>query len=345
VTAQPQRGVDRVKTIPVPDHGQPAAAKVSADGTIHLLFDSVEGPRYVKSTDNGLTFSPAIPVVDKGSRRVGLEFSVSGLAVGQNGRIHVAMSSNSWKLKLPQKEWGYFYASLEPGAPAFAPVRNLNRKPSEGFSLAADGKGNVTACWLCDKLYANVSHDDGKTFAATVEIDPAYDPCNCCTTSSDYGADGTLAVLYREETHNERDMYLVLWNQALGQSSRNRISRTLWKIDACPMTYYAVSRNQSGFAAVWPTKDQIYFTRIDSKGNPLRPGEIQTPGRAGIRTGMLALSAPDGSTLVAWTKDSHLGWQLYDAQSQPVGSPASVRSAGNGVAGVVDKDGQFILFR
>ena len=93
------------------------------------------------------------------------------MAVGKGGRVHVAMGTNAWKLKLPQEEWGFFYASLDPGATAFSPVRNINRKPSEGFSLAADDKGNVTACWLSDKLYANVSHDNGETFAPFVEID------------------------------------------------------------------------------------------------------------------------------------------------------------------------------
>ena len=80
------------------------------------------------------------------------------------------------------------------------------------------------------------------------------------------------------------------------------------------------------------------------KGEPSRPAEIKTPGRSGMRTGMLALRAPDASTLVAWKKDDRMGWQLYDAQGKPSGSPGSAKSSGNGVAGVVDKDGHFILF-
>ncbi len=44
--------------------------------------------------------------------------------------------------------------------------------------LAADGKGNVTACRLSGKRYANVSHDAGNTFGPRVEVNPAYDPCN-----------------------------------------------------------------------------------------------------------------------------------------------------------------------
>jgi hypothetical protein len=48
---------------------------------------------------------------------------------------------------------------------------------------------------LKDKLYANVSHDYGTTFEPEVEIDPALDPCNCCTTSCVYGPDGRPADL------------------------------------------------------------------------------------------------------------------------------------------------------
>jgi hypothetical protein len=333
-----------VTTVSVPENGKPVVARADFDGTIHLLYDSAVGPKYVRSNDNGKTFGPPIPVVGEESRKAGLEFEGGDMAIGKGGLVHVALSTNAWKLKLPQEEWGFYYTSLESGSRAFAPVRNINRKPSEGFSLAADDKGNVSACWLSGKLYANVSHDDGKTFGPRMEINPGYDPCDCCTTSAVYGAGGTLAVLYREETNNERDMFLVLWAQDQGQVSRTRISSTLWKIDACPMTYYAISRNEDGFVAAWPTKGQIYFARLDGKGNILPSGEIKTPGRAGMRTGMLTLNTPEGSTLVAWRQDECVKWQLYDAKGQTSGSVGSVKSAGKGVAGVVDRSGHFILF-
>jgi hypothetical protein len=64
-----------------------------------------------------------------------------------------------------------------------------------------------------------------------------------------------------------------------------------------------------------------------------------------MRTGILALNTPDGNTLVAWKKEGQLGWQLYDAAGRPSGRPGSTTNPGKGVAGVVDKDGQFILFR
>jgi hypothetical protein len=320
-------------------------AKTDSAGTIHLLCDSKDGPKYARSSDGGVTFSAATAVVSGEKQTKGLEYSAWDMAVGKRGRVHVAMGTNAWKLKLPEEEWGYFYANLDLGSSAFSPARNINLKPSEGFSLAADAKGNVTACWLSDKLYANVSHDNGERFAPFVELNSRYNPCNCCTTSAAYGEDGRLAVLYREETNNERDMFLVLWDQGTGQMSRTRISHTLWKVDACPMTYYSVARERGGYVAVWLTMGQIYFARLDGNGDPSRQAQIKTPGRSGMRTGMLALSTPDGTTLVAWKNDDQIGWQLYGVGGQPLGQPGTAPSSGNGVAGVVDKDGRFILFR
>lgn len=338
-------GASRVETIAVPGGGKAVVARTDKAGTIHLLFDTDDGPKYARSSDGGRTFAPPIAVVGEGPRTSGLEYHAWDMAVGKGGRVHVAMGTNAWKLKLPEEEWGYFYAHLDPGATAFSPVRNINRKPSEGFSLAADDRGSVTACWLSDKLYANVSRDNGETFGANVEINPRYNPCNCCTTSAAYGEDGRLAVLYREETNNERDMYLVLWDQDRGETTRTRVGSTPWKLDGCPMTYYTVTRARDGFAAAWPTKGRIYFARLDGRGQASRGAEVETPGRSGMRTGILALSGPDGGTLVTWKLDGLMGWQLYDAEGKPSGRAGSAKSPGSGVAGVVGKDGRFILFR
>jgi len=335
----------KVDVIAAPGGGMPIVAKTDAAGTIHLVCQATQGPYYVRSTDGGKSFGQPLPIVNREAQQPGLEFTVWDMAASADGRVHVALGTNAWKLKLPKEEWGFFYARLEPAAKAFTPIANINLTPSEGFSLAVDERGNVTACWLADKLYANVSHDGGKTFEPKVEINSAYNPCNCCTTSSTYAADGRLAVLYREETNNERDMFLVLWDQASGGTSRSKISTTPWQIEACPMTYYTVVPASGGLIAAWPTKGEIFLARIDAKGTVQPPGEIKTPGQNGMRTGLIALANQSGNTLVAWKKDNQLGWQLYDAKGQPAGSPGSAKSPGSGAAGVLTKDGGFVLFR
>ena len=335
---------DRVSTARVPAGLRPIKAQAGPEGGIHVLADSDGGPKYVLSRDGGRTFSAPIAVVDAAAQRPGLKFTIMDLAVGADGRVHVAMMSNGWQLKTPKSEWGFHYASLAPGAKAFTPVRNINHTPSEGFSLTAGAGGAVTASFLSGKIYTMISHDGGATVSEPAEPDPSFNPCKCCTTSTAYGADGKVALLYREETNNDRDMWLALWDPVRGgKPVRTRISSTPWKIAACPMTYFTVVPTAKGFVAAWPTKGQVYFARLDKSGAVLPPGEIRTPGANGMRTGVQALSAADGATLIAWKNNDTLGWQLYDANGSPQGNPGSAPSAGSGAAGAVLPGGKFIL--
>ena len=336
---------NRVTTVRVPFAAEMVKAQRGTDGTIHLLFDTDAGPRYAKSQDGAVTFSVPVAIVDAAAQKPGLKFSGWDIAAGKGGRVHVALSNNAWKLKLPEEEWSLYYATLSPDAKAFSPVRNLNRKPSEGFSLAADERGAVTACFLSGKLFAMVSRDNGETFSPSEELNRAWNPCDCCTTSAAYGADGKLVLLYREETNNERDMYVALWDQSRElKPTRLRVSSTLWKIAGCPMTYFTITPTKGGYVAAWPTKGEVYFARLDKDGTVLPPGEIKTRGTSGMRMGLLALSAADGATLVAWKNDETLGWQLYDAKGRPQGEPGSATSPGKGAAGVVLPNGKFVLF-
>jgi hypothetical protein len=107
----------------------------------------------VKSVDEGRTFSEPIAIVDAASQKPGLTFQAADLAIEKGGRVYILMANNAWKLKLLEAEWGLYYTSLAPGADAFSPVRNLNRKPSEGFSLATDEHGAVTACFPFRKTF------------------------------------------------------------------------------------------------------------------------------------------------------------------------------------------------
>lgn len=335
----------RVRALRVPGALLVLKAELAADGAIHVLADSKSGPQHVVTRDVGATFSKPISVVDDAARRPGLEFGVWDAAIGKDGRVHVVLGNNAWKLKLPKEEWGCFYTSLGPGAKAFTPVRNINHKPSEGFSIAAGTAGAVCVNYLSGKLYSMLSRDGGATFSSAVEPDPAWSPCRCCTTSTAFGSDGMQALLYREETNNERDMWLALWDPAgAGKVTRTRISATPWKVAACPMTYFSVTPRADGYVAAWPTMGKVYFARLGKNGAVLAPGEILTPGTNGMRTGVLALSAPDGAALIAWKNNDTLGWQLYSADGVPQGVPGSTPSPGSGAAGVVLANGKFLLF-
>lgn len=336
----------QVAIIRTPHGGEPAEAKLGSDGKIHLLYESPsEGiPYYVNSSDGGQTFSSPVPVVHKSLRRPGLVFSGEAMTVGKGGIVFVATSTNNWKMKLPGVVEGLAFTVLIPGTGSFSPLRSLNGRPSEGFSLAADERGNVAATWLAGKLYTNLSRDEGRTFSPNAETNPSYDPCDCCTTRAVYGTDGSLAILYREETNNKRDMYLVILKKD-GEQLRTRISSTLWEINACPMTYFGLSATKNGYIAAWPTKGEIHFARMGRNGQVMPPGEIKTSGHSGMRTGLIALEAPDGKVLIAWNHQGQLSWQQYSPQGQPEDALKSIPTNGKGAAGVVTGAGKFVLFQ
>src|SRR5690348_16704314 len=75
-------GAAKVTTIAVSALGNPTVARIDTQGTIHLLCDSQDGPRYARSTDGGATFGPAIPVVVGGSQTTELEYSAWDMALG-----------------------------------------------------------------------------------------------------------------------------------------------------------------------------------------------------------------------------------------------------------------------
>ena len=110
------------------------------------------------------------------------------------------------------------------------------------------------------------------------------------------------------------------------------------------MTYYDLEPGGDGYVAAWPTKGDIYFARLDRDGKLMAPGEIKTPGHSEMRSGVVALAAPDGAALVAWKQQGRLGWQIYDAAGRPRGEPGLIASAGKGAAAVVEGQGRFLLF-
>ena len=141
-------------------------AQLGTDGPIPLL-NSSEGPLCEIDRYRGV-----VQRADFRRRYGGAETRVEirwirDLAISRGSRVYVAMGNNPWKLKLPQQA-GPSPALLQ--AMRLFPIRNLNRKPSEGFALAADGRGKVPATFLSDKLFAIASRDDGTTFTESAKL-------------------------------------------------------------------------------------------------------------------------------------------------------------------------------
>ena len=336
---------ERVKVVQIAQSGEVPDAEVGTAGDIHLAYVVGQNLYYVKSGDEGKTFSRPIRVNSEAGTVTSGKFRGPDLALGQNRQVHMIWYTTANQRKLPKDQHGVYYSQLGPAKKAFLPSRNLNHRPSDSFSLAADSRGTVAVFWTADGLYTNLSRDGGKTFPEAQLVHTKADPCECCATRAHFSSKGTLFTLYREKANNLRDMHLA--SQPLGEAGFSlwKISENPWKIEACPITGTFLSDGkEGGLVAAWETKGQIYFAHLDQSGQKRSLGEIPTPGEA-VKKYPVVLNAPDGTVLVAWKNRSQLEWQLYDAEGKPQGHLGQRTSRNpHRPAGVVTNEGNFLLF-
>ena len=331
-----------VERVAVPNGGLVPDAEVDREGIIHVAYVAGDDVFYVKSTDDGKTFSTPLRVnSDPGSSHPANMYRGPDLAVGGNGQVHVIWYNNADQRKLPKDQWGVMYSHLNTDKTAFVPARNLNHKPSDNFSLAAGNGGEVAVFWMAGGLFLNNSRDGGDTFSAPLAIANA-DTCECCASRAFFSADGALHCAYRDKAADQRDMFLLTRLQNQTAFQKEKISVAPWEIKGCPMTGTFLSGAKNGLVTAWETKGQVYYARCDASGRKTSPREIAVPTRGGKWP--VALAAPDGSVLVSWKKSTTLEWQVFGANDQPAGEmKSSPGKSPHRHAGVVTRGGKFLV--
>lgn len=328
---------ERVTVVRTPGDGEVPDAEIDANGTIHVAYVAGEDAYYVTSKTGAKAFSKPLRINSE-PRTVhpANMFRGPDLAIGQNGRLHVIWYVNAYQRKLPHDQWGVFYSHIDPGQKEFARAINLNHKPSDNYSLAANAQGNVSVIWMAEKLFVHSSKDNGETFLTAEPVGFA-DPCECCASRAAYSNNGSLLIDYREKASNIRDMFLLARAPGENGFRREKISGTPWEVTGCPMTGTFLSEQ----VVAWETKGQISYARVDPASGQLRTKEIKVAERG---KWPVALAAGDGTVLVSWKHDSKLNWQLFDRSDRPSGNPGSKQTPNSARhAGVTTIDGNFVL--
>ena len=304
-----------VRVVSVPDEGIAPDVEVGADGALHVAYVAGDDVYYATSSDGGLTFGQPLRVNSEPGTSFAGAFRGPDLTLGQNGRVHVIWYTNGYQKKLPQDEWGVGYAYLDKDSSQFTPAENLNHKPSDNYSLAADQEGRIAVAWTADGAFIQLSVDDGQTFSAPERIDQA-DPCDCCATRAYFSPQGDLYLSYRDKTDNLRDMKLLVRRHDETVFTKQSLSQTTWHIEACPMTGSFLSDTGSNLLAAWETKGAIYYGKTGYDGRLQEPGEtrVSDTGRYPV-----ILPLPGEQTVVAWKEEKSLVWRTYDAEGKPTG--------------------------
>lgn len=348
----------RVEVLRTPDGGIQPQAAVDTKGTLHLIYFKGDPGRgdifYVHSSDDGKTFSRPLRVNSQIGSAIALG-TIRGaqIAIGKNGRVHVAWNGNEIALprgpldpelpsKIPYNGTPMLYARLNDSGAAFEPQRNLMTRTfglDGGGSVAADSRGHVYVAWhgktygarageAGRQVWVARSTDDGKTFAPeTPANSEPTGACGCCGLRIFAASNGNVYLLFRSATKStHRDVYLLV-SKNTGRSFEGGIIDR-WEINACPMTSMSLTEGAGRVLAAWQTQEEVYYASIGPDRINASP-PVPAPGKGRNRKYAFAAANPHGETILVWTENTSWGnggslaWQVFDGTGQPEGERGS----------------------
>lgn len=343
----------RVELKRVPDGGIQPQVVVDSQGVVHSIYfkgDPGKGDLYyVKSADAGQTFSRPMRVNSQPGSAVATGNIRGGqIAVGKEGRVHVAWNGSNQAEPKVNNTPPMCYARMDDSGTAFEPQRNIiqnNAGLDGGGTVAADPKGNVYVTWHAPeagtkgednrRVWIARSSDEGKTF--TTEKAANSDPtgaCGCCGMGAFADSQGRLFVMYRSAYQvMNRDMYLLT---SLNQGTKftgKLVSE--WKAGQCVMSTTSFHESPAGVLATWESEGQVYCGTVAPPGSSKKATRpIAAPGGTGKRKYPVATTNADGQTILVWTegmgwqRGGTVAWQVFDKTGKPI---ASASGQANGV--------------
>ena len=358
----PTSASPRVAILATPDGGIQPQASIAPDGTLHLVYfngDPAHGDLfYTKRGPHDADFLPGIRVNSVPGSAIATG-SVRGgqIAIGRNGRIHVAWNASQPIERDGAKVTPMWYARLLDGASSFEPQQAIGSHTKYldgGGSVAADPSGRVFVVWHAAgiedgephrRLYVAMSQNDGRTFGPDEAYGVEGGACGCCGIESLVDTHGRLQLLYRAAGANvQRDaMWLTVGDNA------EPVRLQAWQLPACPMTTFAMGSRGNALVAAWETKQQIYSAILTPEGrhvSPLRP----MSGTGSRKHPSVAVNAA-GETLYAWTEGTAwarggtLAWELRDRADSQLASQSGAGAVPvwSLVAAVARPDGSFAI--
>jgi hypothetical protein len=336
----------RVTLLRTPDGGIQPQAAADAQGTVHLIYYKGESGAgdifYVQRSANAEEFSKPIQVnSQRGSAMAAGSIRGAQLAVGKNGRVHVAwdgMGKGGKKVNINGKdETPLLYTRLNDAGTAFEPERNILTYTAGldgGSSVAADLQGNVYVTWHGsapdnkDKeagraVFVARSTDEGKTFQREKPaVAKKTGACGCCGMRAFADSQGAVYILYRAATDMSERGETLLVSRKPGADFEVAFSHP-WKAMTCPMSSATLTESKGRVLAAWETGDNVFFANIDPKtmqvSRPIAP-------MAGLkRKHPVALANANSETLFVWTegtgwaKGGSVAWQIFDKDGNPAG--------------------------
>jgi hypothetical protein len=334
--------IEKVNLVRTPNNGLQPQAVMDERGTLHLIYlagdPSASDVFYVRRDAGRTGFSAPLRVNSRpGSAIATGTIRGAQIAVGKNGRVHVAWNgSNKAEPRSLNNSAPMLYARMNDAGTAFEAERNLMRFTGGldgGGSVAADKSGNVYVVWhgIAEqkgeehrRVWLARSTDEGNTFAREV---PAFSEetgaCGCCGMRAFADEGGALFLLYRTATTmTERGMFLLTSTDRGKSFTGRRVDN--WHLTTCPMSSVTVTDGKQPRAA-WENSGQVFFADLNriSTGDASDLIRTAAPGATGNRKHPAIATNARGASILVWTegtgwkKGGSLAWQVFDRNGKP----------------------------
>jgi len=352
-----------VKVVQAPARCLVPDVVMDAKGVLHMVYGLEHHAYYVRSTDNGGTFTPPVKVNSAGMVETKMGERGPKLAVGSDGAVHVVWV-DEWAPGA--KTFVRYSRSLDEGK-SFEALKTLSAMSGvDGATLTADGQDNVVAFWhvMADPkpevkaatwLHTARSTDNGATFGASAKVNITNLSglaCSMCMMRARARTDGNVYLAFRSAQDSVRDFYVLKGRITENRFTARRVNEDNWKIDYCPMCGPELTFAPSGQSrCAFMTRKKVYWAVSDADATGFRL-HVATPANEENEIYPSALANRHGDVLLLWQVGpmavkgtATVKWARYDKDGRPTGEAAVVGKsfAGTKATAFVGTDDNFYV--
>jgi hypothetical protein len=369
-----QDALPDVRIVPLPEGALVPDVMMDGTGMLHMVYGLGDDAWYVRSADNGRTFSPPVRVNTEG--KVTLKMGERGpkLALGKvgtgspNARFRISQPSihvvwaDQWS---PGVQVYPRYSRSLDGGKTFEPPRALaSLFGIDGLTVAADGEGHVVAFFHqvsppqqeipeAHRLYLARSTDNGTTFGPEerMKIQGMDDlACSMCMIRARIAADGNVCLALRVANDNIRDFFLLRSPKRANVFTPLRVNEDRWELKTCPMCGPELTLAPAGRAlCAFMSRHRVYWSALDDGRFTLH---VATPAGENDEIYPAAFGDAKGHVLLVWQvgpmavgRTATVKWALYWKDGTFTGKQGTVgvSTSGTKATAFAGTDGAFYI--
>jgi hypothetical protein len=317
-------------------------------GILHMVYAKNDNAWYMRSTDNGKTFSAAVQVNNTGIITSTMGERGPKISVGGDGVIHTVWA-DKWSAGV--QVFARYARSLDGGKTFSDPKAVSATYGIDGLTVAADGQQHVAVFWhtmvpqqspvpQATWLHKAVSFDNGATFNADTNVRITNHTglaCSMCTARARFGVDGKVYLVFRSAEDTVRDFYVLKGNVTENNFTAIRVNNDNWVLPTCPMVGPELTLAPDGRQlCAYMTRNKVYWSLSDATVNSFSL-HVATPANETDEIYPSAFANSSGDVLFLWqvgpmsvSGTAVVKWALYSIDGAYTGRQGTVGTSFSG---------------